>query len=144
MKNLECTADEKTIAEAAARLRAAYKGTPIAPLRDVLAPTAGESAYAIQRVNTRYWLSEGRRIVGYKIGLTAETVQRQLGVNQPDCGVLFDDMQVPDAGELSASRMIQPKAEAEIALVLARDLNQPNATLHDVIAATAYVLPAIE
>ncbi len=144
MKNLECTADEKTIAEAAARLRAAYKGTPIAPLRDVLAPTAGETAYAIQRFNTGYWLREGRRVVGHKIGLTAETVQRQLGVNQPDCGVLFDDMLVADGGELNGSVMIQPKAEAEVALVLARDLDQPKATLHDVLAATAYVLPAIE
>jgi 2-keto-4-pentenoate hydratase len=144
MINLDQTVDDEAIAKGAARLREAYKGTPIAPLRDVLAPTAGEPAYAIQRFNTRYWVREGRRIVGYKIGLTAEAVQRQLGVDRPDCGVLFDDMQVPDGGELSVSRLIQPKAEGEIALVLARDLNQPKATLHDVLAATAYVLPAIE
>lgn len=144
MKNVDHAVDGKTIAETAARLRTAYKGTPIGPLRDVLAPTAGETAYAIQRFNTRYWVREGRRVVGHKIGLTAEAVQRQLGVNQPDCGALFHDTQVADGGELNASVMIQPKAEAEVALVLARDLDQPMATLHDVLGATAYVLPAIE
>lgn len=144
MMNLDQKVNDEAIAKAAARLRDAYTGTPIAPLRDVLAPTAGETAYAIQRFNTRYWVKQGRRVVGYKIGLTAEAVQRQLGVDQPDCGVLFDDMQVADGGELSAAAMIQPKAEAEVALVLARDLNQPKATMHDVLAATAYALPAIE
>jgi 2-keto-4-pentenoate hydratase len=135
---------EQSMIEVAARLREAYKGAPVAPLRDVLAPESGEAAYAIQRFNTRYWLKQGRRIVGYKIGLTAESVQRQLGVDQPDCGVLFADMQVPDGAELRASTVIQPKAEAEVALVMARDLDQPKATLHDVLAATAHVLPAIE
>lgn len=144
MKNPDQTLNEETITGTAARLRAAYKGKPIAPLREALEPTDGETAYAIQRFNTRYWVREGRRVIGHKIGLTAEAVQGQLGVSQPDCGVLFDDMQVADGGELNASVMMQPKAEAEIALVLARDLDQPKATLYDVLAATAHVLPAIE
>jgi 2-keto-4-pentenoate hydratase len=128
----------------AARIRAAYSGDAIAPLREALEPTDGDGAYAIQAINTRFWEREGRRIVGRKIGLTAKAVQAQLGVDQPDFGVLFEDMRIADGGELLASRVLQPKAEAEIALILASGLNDPNATPEDVAQATALVMPAIE
>jgi 2-keto-4-pentenoate hydratase len=128
----------------AERLRSAYVQGPVPPLRDGLDVTDAESAYAIQRINTGHWLAAGRRIVGRKIGLTAKAVQVQLGVDRPDYGVLFDDMAVEDGGELFVSKLIQPKAEAEVALVLGRDLDNPRATVHDVMAATAYALPAIE
>jgi 2-keto-4-pentenoate hydratase len=128
----------------AERLRNAYTAETVAPLRDGLSPTDAESAYAIQSINTRFWSTQGRRIVGRKIGLTAKAVQAQLGVDQPDYGVLFDDMAIEDGGTLLRSRVLQPKAEAEVALILAHDLPNPSASLHDVIAATAYALPAIE
>ncbi|PWR18308.1 2-keto-4-pentenoate hydratase [Zavarzinia compransoris] len=128
----------------AKRLRDAYAAGPVPPLRDVLAPTDAEGAYRVQAINTRLWQDAGRRIVGRKIGLTAKAVQAQLGVGQPDFGVLFDDMALADGGTLDPAAVIQPKAEAEVALVLARDLDNPKATITDVIGATAYVLPAIE
>lgn len=128
----------------AERLRNAYTGGPIAPLRDGLQPTDAEAAYAIQSINTSLWSTHGRRIVGRKVGLTAKAVQAQLGVDQPDFGVLFDDMAIDDGGNLSRSKVLQPKAEAEVALVMAQDLSSSNASIHDVIAATAYALPAIE
>lgn len=128
----------------AARLRAAYSGPAIPPMRDGLAPTDAEGAYAVQAANTAFWRSEGRRVVGRKIGLTAKAVQAQLGVDRPDYGVLFADMAIENGGCLLASRVIAPKAEAEVALVLARDLDQPALTAHDVMAATAYAIPAIE
>jgi 2-keto-4-pentenoate hydratase len=128
----------------AARLRAAYTGGAVAPLRDGLEPTDAAGAYAVQALNTRFWEASGRRIVGRKIGLTAKAVQIQLGVDRPDYGVLFEDMAIEDGGRLPASKVLQPKAEAEVALVLARDLNNPKAGIQDVIAATAYALPAIE
>lgn len=128
----------------AERLRNAYAGGPIPPLRDGLPATDAEAAYAIQSINTRLWSAQGRRIVGRKIGLTAKAVQAQLGVDQPDYGVLFDDMAIEDGGNLLRSKVLQPKAEAEVALVLAHDLTSPTTSLHDVIAATAYALPAIE
>jgi 2-keto-4-pentenoate hydratase len=128
----------------AQRLREAYSQGPIPPLRDGLGPTDAGGAYAVQHINTSHWLAAGRRIVGRKIGLTAKAVQAQLGVDQPDFGVLFADMAIEDRGELPANRVLQPKAEAEVALLIGRDLNNPGATVRDVISAVAYVLPAIE
>ena len=116
----------------------------MAPLRDGLAPTDAEGAYAIQAINTQHWIRQGRRVVGRKIGLTAAAVQKQLGVDRPDYGVLFADMAFADGGTLAAARLLQPKVEAEVALVMASDLDDRHATVNDIIAATAYVLPAIE
>jgi 2-keto-4-pentenoate hydratase len=129
---------------AARRLRAAYRGGAIEPLRNVLAPTDVAGAYAVQSINTGHWLAEGRRIAGRKIGLTAEAVQRQLGVDRPDYGVLFADMQVADGGGLHAGRLLQPKAEAEVALVMGRDLRKPDATPEDLFAAVDHAVAAIE
>ncbi|MBN9428219.1 MAG: fumarylacetoacetate hydrolase family protein, partial [Burkholderiales bacterium] len=83
-------------------------------------------------------------LVGRKIGLTSLAVQRQLGVDSPDFGALFADMAVGDGEEIAWSRLMQPKAEAEIALVLERDLAHAKHTVADLISATAYALPAIE
>ena len=134
----------EALQDIAARLRHAYRGVPVAPLRDGMAPTDGEAAYAVQKINTDFWRASGRRIVGRKIGLTAKAVQAQLGVDQPDYGVLFADMAVPDGGVLKASQAIQPKVEAEVALILARDLDDPNATADDVLAAAECAVAAIE
>ncbi|MEM9287443.1 MAG: fumarylacetoacetate hydrolase family protein [Pseudomonadota bacterium] len=128
----------------AQRLRSAYAGPPIAPLRDGLAPDDTNGAYAVQAINTEHWEIEGRSIVGRKIGLTSPAVQKQLGVDQPDFGVLFADMQVPNGSILQASRLLQPKVEAEVALVLDKDLNAPACTVDDVAAATDYACAAIE
>ena len=118
--------------------------TPCAPLRLRAQDASAASAYAIQEINTRAGLAAGRRLAGRKIGLTATAVQKQLGVDQPDYGALFADMVLGDAEPIAAGRVLQPKAEVEIALVLERDLVASEPTLADVIRATAYALPAIE
>lgn len=134
----------KSHENAAHRLREAYTSAPIAPLRETLQPTDVDAAYSIQEINTRFWQQSGRRIVGRKIGLTSEAVQKQLGVDRPDFGVLFEDMQIPNGGLLATDQVIQPKAEAEIALVLERDLDNADATPEDVAAATRGAFVAIE
>lgn len=112
--------------EAAAQsLRDAYAAGPIPPLRAWLEPTDASGAYAVQAINTRYWEAQGRRIVGRKAGLTAVAVQRQLGVDQPDFGVLFDDMQVADGGRLDAARCLQAKAEGKSPSYSSRNSTQP-------------------
>jgi len=103
-----------------------------------------DAAYAVQNHNTQYWESAGRRVVGYKIGLTSQVVQSQLGVDQPDFGVLFSDMAALDGDVLPWKRVMQPRAEAEIAFVLGRDLDRPDATAAEVMAAIDHALPAIE
>jgi 2-keto-4-pentenoate hydratase len=128
----------------AERLRIAYAGDAVSPLRDGLDPTDSAGAYAVQTINTRLWESEGRRIVGRKAGLTAKSVQAQLGVDQPDFGVLFDDMRIADGGILDPAKTIQPKAEAEIAFVLGSDLPGPETTVEQVAAAVGSVHAAIE
>lgn len=130
---------------AAALLRAAQaEGQAIAPLRDRLPATDVGTAYAIQEANTRYWLSAGRRLVGRKIGLTSRAVQTQLGVDQPDFGMLFADMAVGDGEPVALGRLLQPKVEAEIALIIGRDLTHERHTYADLIRATEYALPAVE
>lgn len=133
------------VAEAASRLRAAASaGLPCAPVRDLIDATDLDAAYAVQAVNNRDRLEAGGRIVGRKIGLTSEVVQRQLGVNQPDFGVLFADMEVPDGGVAPMSRLLQPKVEAEIAFGLAADLTEGDLDDQQVRAAVAWVAPALE
>lgn len=130
---------------AAALLHAAIReGKAIAPLRDRLARADQDGAYAVQEANTRAWLAGGRRLVGRKIGLTSLAVQAQLGVDQPDFGMLFADMAVGDGELVDLNRLIQPKVEAEVALVIGRDLTHERHTYADLIRATEYALPAIE
>lgn len=133
-----------TLAELAGRLRNAYQSGAVPPMRDGLDPVDAENAYAIQTINTRIWVEEGRRIIGRKAGLTAKAVQAQLGVSQPDFGVLFEDMRIADGGKLDPARTLQPKAEAEIAFILADDLPDPSTTPEQVAAAVATVHAAIE
>jgi 2-keto-4-pentenoate hydratase len=121
---------------------------PCSPIRELLAeagtPADEERAYAIQQINVQRRLEDGKRIVGRKIGLTSPAVQKQLGVDRPDFGTLLDDMAAVDGQPIDMARLMQPKIEAEIALVLERDLLHERHSAADLIAATAYALAAIE
>lgn len=118
---------------------------PIDPITDLLGADAGlADAYAVQEAITSAELAKGRRLVGRKIGLTSRAVQAQMGVDQPDYGVLFADMEYGDGAEVPFDRLIQPKVEAEIALVLEHDLTAPDVTPGEVQRAVAYALPAME
>lgn len=133
------------IEEAALRLREAGEThRPCAPIRDVIAPNDVTGAYAAQEINTKFWLGRGRKLVGRKIGLTALAVQKQLGVDQPDFGMLFDDMLAGEERAIPFAQLMQPKVEAEIAIVLARPLTRESHGLADIAAATDYVCAAIE
>ncbi len=138
--------DTKDIEAVARVLRKAYATRKaIEPVRNLLPGDEIDTAYAVQKVNTDYWVANERRIAGYKIGLTNPAVQKQLGVDQPDFGVLFTDMAVCDAVDIvPADMLLQPKVEAEVAFVMGRDLCDDRLTVADIISATEYVLPAIE
>lgn len=104
-----------------------------------------EAAYQVAEINARARLAEpGRRLVGLKVGLTSKAVQQQLGVDQPDFGVLFDDMEFLDGDTVPMQRLIQPKVEAEIAFVVGRDLGEAAPTWGEFVNAIGYALPALE
>jgi len=133
------------IGELADRLwQAEVEGRPIEPVTDSYSDLTVADGYAIQTVNIERRVAAGRIIRGRKVGLTSRPMQQLLGVGEPDFGVLLDDMFVDDAAEVDSRALLQPRAEAEIAFVMARDLTGPGVTTADVLAATAGVLPAIE
>ncbi|MFE6647291.1 2-keto-4-pentenoate hydratase [Nocardioides sp. NPDC057772] len=136
---------DAAIAAAAERLAtAAATGTPVPPMRDLLEPTDLVAAYAIQERLTAARVAGGATIVGRKIGLTSKAVQEQIGVDTPDFGVLFDDMAYADGDVLPADAILQPRAEAEIAFVLASDLADGDLSYDQVREAIDYAVAAIE
>ena len=102
------------------------------------------SAYAIQHEWVRMRRSGGRTLVGRKVGLTSKAMQASVGISEPDYGALMDDMLFHDGADIPADRFIEPRIEVELAFVMGKKLQGPNCTLGDVLAATAYILPAIE
>lgn len=136
------SASIEEIADAIYTARRDLKQIP--PLRDTFGLVDPEEAYRVQNRNTERSLGEGRRLVGRKIGLTAKAVQIQLGVDQPDFGVLWDDFAFADGDTIDRRRFMQPKIEVEIALVMGRPVENPLASMTDVVSAIAYALPALE
>nr|WP_175801103.1 2-keto-4-pentenoate hydratase [Burkholderia anthina] len=129
----------------AARLREAEAARDaIEPVRGAIALDDMATAYAVQQANVDARVAAGERIVGRKIGLTSLAVQQQLGVDQPDFGALFASMACGDGEPIPLAQLIQPKVEAEIALVLERDLVHEKHTFVDILRASAYALAAIE
>lgn len=137
--------DRHQIEASARRLRmASDTATAISPLRHEYPQATIADAYAVQETNRLHWISQGRVPAGAKIGLTAHAVQRQLGVDQPDFGSLYVDMEVCDGDMVAPGRLIQPKVEAEVAFVLGRSPDPERATTAHIIDCIAYALPAIE
>ena len=114
------------------------------PIRDIIGTTDLDAAYTVQQINTAKKIGSGARVIGHKIGLTAPVVQQQLGVDQPDFGLLWDDKEVKDGGEISVSELMQPKAEAEIAFVLAKDLDGDQIRSENIVDAIHYAMASIE
>ena len=130
---------------AAAQLRhAADSRTPCPPVRHLLADHSTATGYAVQALLTGHRLQQGRRVIGRKVGLTSPVVQAQLGVDAPDFGVLFDDMACPEHEPIDIGRLLQPRIEAEIAMVLAADLTGDDIDETAARAAVAEVVPALE
>jgi len=103
-----------------------------------------DDAYAIQNEIYRAKLRQGRKVVGWKIGLTSKAMQSALNIDIPDSGILFDDMVFANAATVPVGRFIQPRIESEIAFVLNARLGGADVTRSDVLAATEYVVPSIE
>jgi 2-keto-4-pentenoate hydratase len=126
-------------------LLAAYRsGKTLPPLTSTHPGLTVDQAYAIQQRQTDVRTKAGAGVIGFKIGLTSVAMQQQLAVDQPDYGHLFTDMLYAADSPIPTSAFLQPRAEPEVALVLADALHGPGLSITDVLSATAYALPAIE
>jgi 2-keto-4-pentenoate hydratase len=135
-------ADLEAIAE---ELLAAYGAAPtLAPLTATYSGLSVDDAYAIQLIQVRRRVADGAAIIGYKVGLTSAAMQQQMGVFEPDFGHLLTGMLYPADAPIETGRFRRPRAEPEIALILADELHGPGLSVADVMSATAYALPAIE
>lgn len=103
-----------------------------------------EDAYAIQRSWTQLQIAQGRVAKGHKIGLTSKAMQNAVGIDEPDFGILFEDMFYQDGGVVPFERFFSPRVEVELAFVLKVPLKGPDCTVFDVLDATGYVMPALE
>jgi 2-keto-4-pentenoate hydratase len=131
--------------EAALALRNARRHRrPIARVSSSFDLVGVDAAYAVAELNTQARLAEGRRIVGKKVGLTSLAVQQQLGVDEPDFGVLFDDMEYLDGDAVPMALLTQPKVEAELAFVVGRELTSAAPSWGEFVTSLACALPAIE
>lgn len=137
--------EENRIIQLASDLhQAAITNIAIDPIRANLTKGDISSAYQIQKINNTIREENGAKRTGKKIGLTSKKVQEQLGVDQPDFGVLFNDMEVENGGSLSWEQTMQPKVEAEIAFVLKNDITAKNPSLTDIEAAIDYAIVSLE
>jgi 2-oxopent-4-enoate/cis-2-oxohex-4-enoate hydratase len=118
--------------------------TPVAPLTEREPDITIEDAYRIQLRMIERRVAAGERVIGKKIGVTSKVVQDMLKVDQPDFGQLLSGMVFNEGEAVSVAKLIQPKAEAEVAFVLSRDLTGPGVTAADVLRATDFVMPCFE
>lgn len=135
---------QSVIDAAARRLQQAEAAhLPCAPVADLLGPDDISLAYQVQQQVMGAKIAAGARLVGRKIGLTSRAVQAQIGVDRPDFGILLDDMAYQNGDEVPFARLLQPKAEAEIAFVLKADILDATDRVA-LIAAIDLAYPALE
>lgn len=139
------TTTDAVITKAADRLLAATAtGTPCTPVRDLIGRDDLAAAYGVQQRITENRLAGGATVVGRKIGLTSPAVQQQLGVEQPDFGILFHDMAYTDGAIVPVDTVLQPRVEAEVAFVLKDDLANGRLDAEQVRGAIDYAVAALE
>jgi len=137
--------DQKTIARLAEHLEdAELRARDVTKITDEYPDMDWDDAYAIQDEIRRRKESRGHRIAGLKAGLTSFAKMKQMGVSTPVFGFVVDYMSVPDGGEIKTSELIHPKVEAEICIVTKSPLKGPGCHVAAVMAATDFVVPAVE
>lgn len=137
--------DDAIRAEAAAALAAAYRShEPVDPPSQRWPGLDLDDAYVVQRLQVAGWLADGAVVRGHKVGLTSAAMQRQLGVDQPDFGVLLESMVHTPDSVVAVGTFLAPRIEPETAFLLRGDLAGPGVTLEQAAAAVDAVVPALE
>ena len=124
----ECLSVEVRDELAAELAQAERSKVPITPLTDGMPDIDVVDAYEIQLINIRQRVAEGARVIGHKVGLSSEAMQKMMSVDEPDYGHLLDDMEVFEDSPVAAGRFLYPRVEVEVGFILADDL--PGAGLH--------------
>ncbi len=135
---------EKVKEVAAALYKAEREQAPITPLTETYPDLDVADAYAIQQEGIRLRLASGGRIIGWKVGLTSKAMQQMFNVTSPDFGHLLDTMLIEDGATVSCAGLISPRIEPEVAFQINADLRGPGVTADQVLAATEYLIPALE
>lgn len=136
---------EDRIHQLAAELQQAESSrTPVEHFSKRFPEMTVADGYAVSRAWVQRKLTAGRTVRGHKIGLTSRAMQIASQITEPDYGTLLDDMFFPEGSDIPMARFIAPRVEVELAFVLGRRLQGPNIRIFDVLAATDYVVPAIE
>lgn len=137
--------DKSTIEKLAKHCEdAELKAYEITKITDDYPDMTYEDAYDIQWTARKAKEARGHKIVGMKMGLTSQAKMKQMGVPNPCYGYLADYFAFGDGAEIKIDELIHPKVEAEIAFVLKDDLSGPGCHIGDVLAATDFVMPAVE
>jgi 2-oxo-hept-3-ene-1,7-dioate hydratase len=107
-----------------------------------------EDGYRVSRAWVALQLAEGHKVIGHKIGLTSRAMQQASQIDEPDYGTLLDSMLYTCTPghvlNIAHTDFVVPRVEVELAFVLKKDLQGPDVTVDQVLAATDYVTPAIE
>lgn len=143
--SMDRTLSDADIAQLTDRIEAAQRGTTAIPklTEDFPGMTLGDG-YAIQLALLRRWLAAGQRQVGWKAGLTSKAKMDQMGVRVPTVGFLLADFFRPENSVIQTSDLVHPRVECEVAFVTKADLAGPDLTREQVLAATDFVVPAVE
>ena len=132
-------------AELAAELADAERTrVPMSPLTAAHPGIDVVDAYEIQLINIRQRIAGGARVIGHKVGLSSEAMQKMMGVDEPDYGHLLGDMEVFEDVPVNTAKYLFPRVEVEVGFILAEDLPGAGCTEDDVLAATAAYAPSIE
>lgn len=139
------TLSSQTIAAIADELAIAERDRTMVPLLTARYPGMTiDDSYAVQNEWRRRGTAAGRRLVGRKIGLTSRVMQEATGITEPDYGAIFADAVFENGAVIEHDRFSNVRIEVELAFRLARPLHGPDVTIFDVLAATEYVVPALE
>lgn len=137
--------DEATITAIADELvEAGRTRTPVPRLTARYPEMTVADSYRVQDLWRQRCEADGRTLAGRKIGLTSKAMQYATGISEPDYGIIFDDMVLENGCTVDWDAYTHPRIEVELAFLLNKDISGPRATLFDVLAATEYVVPALE
>ena len=125
-------------------IQAGKERKPVVQLSKTWPEITIEDAYAIQSLVNEAKIAAGAKVRGHKVGLTSKAMQQSSQIDEPDYGVLMDDMFYDDGVKLQHADFCVPRVEMELGFVLGKQLKGPGVGLLDVLAATEWVVPSID